>query len=197
MTSVNDIRTTFLDYFRDAGHEVFLQLPMEPFDYPDSDPGPQGLLTALKGPENADRLAWALARFTGYVGVSNLMGAKLMADPAFEPVLREVGARGLGFIDDGTGPKPVAPANRTRTPMARAEIVLDAVPRADAIDAELARAEARPRADGFVLGSASGSMLGIERIARWARDIESRGIRLVPASVALRGGTPKRLTRAE
>ena len=183
---------------RDAGHEVFLQLPMEPFDYPDSDPGPQGLLTALKGPENADRLAWALARFPGYVGVSNLMGAKLMADPAFEPVLREVGARGLGFLDDGTGAKPASPAaNKARTPLARAEIVLDAVPRADAIDAELARAEAQARANGFVLVSAQGSMLGIDRIARWARDLDARGIRLVPASVALRGGTPKRLSKAE
>ena len=29
------------------GHEVLLQVPMEPFDYPDNDPGPQTLLTAL------------------------------------------------------------------------------------------------------------------------------------------------------
>ena len=29
------------------GHEVLLQVPMEPFDYPDNDPGPQTLLTSL------------------------------------------------------------------------------------------------------------------------------------------------------
>ena len=186
---------------RDAGHEVLLQLPMEPFDYPDSDPGPQALMTALKGPENADRLAWALARFPGYVGVVNLMGAKLMADAAFEPVLREVGARGLGFVDDGTGPKAVSPSNKARTPTARAEIVLDATPRPDAIDAELARAEAQARASGFALASGSASMLTIDRIARWARDLDARGIRLVPVSAALRGapsGAPaKRMTKAE
>ena len=28
-------------------HEVLLQIPMEPFDYPDNDPGPQTLLTTL------------------------------------------------------------------------------------------------------------------------------------------------------
>ena len=28
-------------------HEVLLQVPMEPFDYPDNDPGPQTLLTSL------------------------------------------------------------------------------------------------------------------------------------------------------
>src|SRR5262249_49928303 len=30
---------------RGDGHEILLQLPMEPFDYPDNDPGPQTLLT--------------------------------------------------------------------------------------------------------------------------------------------------------
>ncbi|MCJ2133176.1 divergent polysaccharide deacetylase family protein [Methylobacterium sp. J-026] len=183
---------------RDAGHEVFLQLPMEPFDYPDSDPGPQGLLTALKGPENVDRLAWALARFPGYVGVVNYMGSKLMADSAFEPILREIGARGLGFLDDGTNPKPpAAPANKACTPIARAEIVLDATPRADAIDAALTQAEARARANGFALVSASGAALSVDRIARWARDLDARGLRLVPASVALRGAREKRVTTAD
>ena len=28
-------------------HEILLQIPMEPFDYPDNDPGPQTLLTTL------------------------------------------------------------------------------------------------------------------------------------------------------
>jgi uncharacterized protein len=183
---------------RDAGHEVFLQLPMEPFDYPDSDPGPQTLLTALKGLENADRQAWAMARFPGYVGVVNYMGSKLMADAAFEPVLREIGARGLGFLDDGTAPKPaVAPANKGKTPVARAEIVLDATPRADAIDAALAQAEARARANGFALVSATGTPLSVDRIARWAKEIESRGLRLVPASVALRGARDKRVSTAD
>ncbi|QGY01749.1 divergent polysaccharide deacetylase family protein [Methylobacterium mesophilicum SR1.6/6] len=183
---------------RDAGHEVFLQLPMEPFDYPDSDPGPQALLTALKGPENADRLAWALARFPGYVGVANFMGSKLMADPAFEPILREIGGRGLGFLDDGTGAKPAtAPANKARTPIARAEIVLDATPRADAIDAALAQAEARAKANGFVLVSAGGAALSVDRIARWAKDLDARGLRLVPASVALRGARDKRVSTAD
>lgn len=181
---------------RDAGHEVFLQLPMEPFDYPDSDPGPQALLTALKGPENADRLAWALSRFPGYVGLVNLMGGKLMGDSAFEPILREIGARGLGFLDDGTVPKVPAQPNKSRTPYARAEIVLDATPRPDAIDAALARAEAQAKSNGFVLVSAGGSLMTVDRISRWARDLDARGIRLVPASVALRG-TPKRLSKAD
>ena len=41
---------------RNEGHEVLLQVPMEPFDYPDNDPGPQTLLTTLDAGQNIDRL---------------------------------------------------------------------------------------------------------------------------------------------
>ncbi|KAB1076149.1 divergent polysaccharide deacetylase family protein [Methylobacterium planeticum] len=187
---------------REFGHEILLQAPMEPFDYPDSDPGPQTLLTSLRPAENGDRLAWVMSRFPGYVGLVNLMGARLLADAgALEPALKEVAARGLGFVDDGTGPRGLPPglAGKLKLPSARAEIVLDAVPRADAIDRELARLEAQARASkGIVLASASSLPLTVERIARWARDLEARGLRLVPVSAILRpagGGT--RLSKAD
>lgn len=175
---------------RDFGHEALLQAPMEPFDYPDSDPGPQTMLTTSRPPENLDRLAWVMSRFSGYVGLVNFMGAKLAGDAAaLEPILREIGARGLGFVDDGTAPRSVVGAvgAKTRTPVALAESVLDAVPSAEAIDRALARLEDQARAKGFVLASASAMPLTIERLARWSRDLEARGIRLVPVSTALRG----------
>src|SRR5829696_3357870 len=46
-------------------HEILLQVPMEPFDYPDNDPGPQTLLTTLTPEQNIDRLYWHLSRFQG------------------------------------------------------------------------------------------------------------------------------------
>ncbi|MCJ2081266.1 divergent polysaccharide deacetylase family protein [Methylobacterium sp. J-090] len=184
---------------REAGHEALLQAPMEPFDYPDSDPGPQTLLTTARIPENIDRLAWAMSRFSGFIGIVNYMGAKLTSDAAaFEPVLREVAARGLGYVDDGTSPRSLAATlgAKVRAPTARAEIVLDALPRPEAIDRELTRAEAQARAKGFVLVSATAMPMTIDRIARWSKDLEARGVRLVPVSVALRGPAGTRLTSA-
>ena len=81
---------------RQEGHEVLLQIPLEPLDYPTNDPGPHTLLTTLPPEENLKRLQWLMSRFTGYVGITNLMGAKFEPTQAsFVPVLEEVKARGL------------------------------------------------------------------------------------------------------
>jgi hypothetical protein len=175
---------------RDDGHEVFLQVPMEPFDYPDNDPGPHTLTVKARAAENLDRLHWTMGRFAGYVGVVNFMGARLTADEAsLAPILREIGARGLGFLDDGSSSRSqsLAAAGRTGVPAARAERVLDAVPRAEEIDRELARLEEAARRGGVAIATASALPLTVERIARWAKGLEAKGILLVPASAAMRG----------
>ncbi|HYF55449.1 MAG TPA: divergent polysaccharide deacetylase family protein, partial [Salinarimonas sp.] len=175
---------------RDDGHEVFLQVPMEPFDYPDNDPGPHTLTVKARAAENLDRLHWTMGRFAGYVGVVNFMGARLTADEAsLAPILREIGARGLGFLDDGSSSRSqsLTAAGRTGVPAARAERVLDAVPRAEEIDRELARLEEAARRGGVAIATASALPLTVERIARWAKGLEAKGILLVPASAAMRG----------
>ncbi len=59
---------------RGEDHEVLLQTPMEPFDYPDNDPGPQTLLTSVTAEQNVDRLQWLMSRFQGYIGIISYMG---------------------------------------------------------------------------------------------------------------------------
>ena len=94
---------------RGEGHEVLLQVAMEPFDYPDNDPGPQTLLTSLSAEQNIDRLHWFMSRFQGYVGVANFMGTRFTAtEQALSPVLREVAKRGLIYFDDGSSPRSLA-----------------------------------------------------------------------------------------
>lgn len=52
-----------------AGHEVWLDIPMEYADYPANDPGPLGLLKGKSEEENITRLQNTLASVVGYVGV--------------------------------------------------------------------------------------------------------------------------------
>lgn len=164
---------------REDGHEVMLQVPMEPFDYPDNDPGPHTLTTQAKPQENIDRLHWVMGRFTGYTGIMTFMGAKLTADEtALAPILKEVAGRGLLVVDDGSSSRSTLKPGPTTLRAA----MLDAVPRADAIDRELAKLEAAARERGSAVGSANALPVAIDRIARWAKTLEERGVQLVSAN---------------
>lgn len=172
---------------RGEGHEVFLQVPMEPFDYPDNDPGPHTLLTGPKGTDNLDRLQWVLGRVTGYVGVVNFLGGRLTADDtALTPLLRELAGRGLMVVDDGSSPRSLlaSAATKAQIPALKADLALDAVPRAEAIDRELQRLETLARDQGAVVATASALPVTVERITRWARTLEGKNLVIVPVSAA-------------
>ena len=170
---------------RGAGHEVLLQVPMEPFQYPDNDPGPQTLLTSLTPQQNIDRLYWLMSRFQGYVGLANTMGARFTAsETAFAPILHETAKRGLIFVDDGSNPRSVAGriAGANNLPFARADVTLDAVPTPAEIDHALGRLEMTARERGSAVGIATALPVSIEHIAKWAKDAKSRGLLVVPVS---------------
>jgi hypothetical protein len=170
---------------RGEGREILLQVPMEPFDYPDNDPGPQTLLTSLSPEQNVDRLHWLMSRMQGYVGVANFMGARFTAtEQAFAPILRESAKRGLIYVDDGSSPRSLASqiAGANNLPFAKADVVLDSVPTPAEVDRALARLEGMARDRGFAVASASALPVAIDRIASWAKTAEGRGFLLVPVS---------------
>lgn len=179
---------------RSEGHEAFLQLPMEPFDYPDNDPGPHTLLSGPKASDNLDKLHWSLGRFTGYVGVINFLGGRLTADEtALSPILRDLAGRGLMVVDDGSSARSqfATAASRAQIPSLKVDRTIDTVTRAEAIDKELAGLEATARERGIVVASASALPVSIERIARWAQSLEAKKIALVPLSAARGFRDPK------
>ncbi|HEX2654468.1 MAG TPA: divergent polysaccharide deacetylase family protein [Xanthobacteraceae bacterium] len=170
---------------RGEGHEILLQIPMEPFDYPDNDPGPQTLLTTLAPDQNVDRLHWSMSRFQGYVGIGNYMGARFTAtEAAIVPVLRDTAKRGLIYFDDSTSPRSVAGqiAGANTMAFAKADVVLDVVANAVDIDAALEKLETIARERGTAVGIASALPVSIERISNWIKTLESRGVSLIPIS---------------
>ncbi|HZL29724.1 MAG TPA: divergent polysaccharide deacetylase family protein [Pseudolabrys sp.] len=174
------------EHARAENHEVLLQAPMEPFDYPDNDPGPQTLLTSLTGEQNVDRLHWLMSRFQGYVGIESFMGARFTAsEQALTPVLGEIAKRGLIFVDGGGSTRSVAAqvAGGHNLPFAKTDIVLDAVPTPIEIDRALARLEISARENGVAVGYANAQPAPVERIAAWAKKVEARGFVLVPITM--------------
>ena len=169
-------------------HEILLQVPMEPFDYPDNDPGPQTLLTTLGAEQNIDRLYWHLSRFQGYAGIANFMGARfVVTDAAMQPIIREAAKRGLGFLDDGLAPRSVAATLATSQgmPFVKADFTIDAVPTLAEIDRALANLENLAKERGTAVGIASALPISIERIGVWIKALESHGIMLVPLTTAM------------
>ncbi|MCC2112189.1 MAG: divergent polysaccharide deacetylase family protein [Hyphomicrobiales bacterium] len=170
---------------RQEGHETVLQIPLEPFDYPNNDPGPHTLLTSLSAEENSERLHWLMARMSGYAGVMNHMGARFTSSRgALEPLARELTERGLYFIDDGASSRSLstAIAETVGLPLVRGDLALDTTPAKDEIDARLLQLETMAVSHGHAVGVAAALPIVVERIAEWAKTAESRGFVLVPAS---------------
>jgi polysaccharide deacetylase 2 family uncharacterized protein YibQ len=178
---------------REAGHEVMLQVPMEPIDYPDNDPGPHTLLTSVDAKENLDRLHWLMSRFQGYVGLVNIMGGRFTAsEQSIGQVLREASARGLLYLDDGSSRRSMANqiAGANNLAFAKADLILDRVPTPTDVERALGRLETIARARGVAVGVASALPVSVDRISQWIKGAESRGIQLVPITAAVvRGKT--------
>jgi uncharacterized protein len=170
---------------RARGHETLLELPMEPFNFPDDDPGPQ---TLMAGGDNQAKLTWLLSRFSGYAGVVNAQGGKLLASPAdLRPILSQVAQRGLFMAEVGLSQRSLAPtvAKETQTPYARATIQIDKVPGPDEVDAALEALSSAALERRAAIGTASAAPGVIDRIAAWAAKLEDRGIAYAPVSAAL------------
>lgn len=175
---------------RAAGHEILLQVPMEPVGYPGNSPGPGTLLSDATPEQNLASLKWLMSRFAGYSGITNYMGARLLgAEDALRPVMKEVTARGLVYLEDASVSMTLSPkvAQDLRLPLQRAGMVIDANPTAPAIAAALAKLEKEATRNGAAIATGSGLDVTIETVAEWAKTLQERGILLVPVSAAYKG----------
>ena len=183
----------WIDRARTDGHEVLLELPMEPFDYPNNDPGPHTLLVDASAVENTRRLTWLLSRAAGYAGVANYLGARLGASEGpMANILSQLEARGLSVFHDGAGRRPVltAAAERSGARLALADRVIDGDPTPEMIDARLFELEALALQNGTALGSGFAYPATLDTIAAWAEGLENRGYQLAPASFLMQIRSP-------
>ncbi|OHV80720.1 divergent polysaccharide deacetylase family protein [Rhizobium sp. LCM 4573] len=170
---------------RRSGHEILIQVPLEPFGYPNNDPGPSTLLADASAKENLARLHEAMGRITNYTGIMNYLGGRYLADAdALEPVLRDIASRGLLFLDDGSSTPSVSGniAKAIELPHAFADVTLDSQLQVEAVLRKLDDLERIARRNGTAIGVASAFDESIEAIGRWAGEAERRGIEIVGIS---------------
>ncbi len=175
---------------RAEGHEIMLQLPMEPVGYPARNPGPKTLLADGSEAENREALLWHMSRFAGYTGITNYMGGRFLTSPAsMKPVMGDMKKRGLVFLEDAMVPlsSTAAVAKAANLPARRAQIVIDGEPDPASIARALKQLEAEASANGIAIGTGSGLDITIEAVAAWAAGLQERGITLVPVSAVFKG----------
>jgi polysaccharide deacetylase 2 family uncharacterized protein YibQ len=170
---------------RRRGHEVLLEVPMEPYDFPDSDPGPHTLRASVSEESNTERLTWSLTRFTGYAGITNLLGGRFLADPdSVAPVMTFLARRGLLFFDSSPDTRSAASdvAHQTNAAYVQSTLAVDAIQTAMEIDARLSDLETHARTANSAAGTGFVFPVTVERVASWAKGLSGRGFVLVPAS---------------
>ena len=168
-----------------AGHEVLVHVPMQAIGA--QDPGPMTLSPALPAGENIRRLAWALERVPGFVGINNHEGSLFTSNrPALMPVVEYLAGRHVFFFDSRTvaGSQVVATARAFGVASAGRDIFLDDLATLDGIDAQLRALESRARANGVAIAIGHPHALTLDAVGYWTR--HETGFRLVTLGEAIR-----------
>lgn len=170
---------------RREGHEILLQVPFEPFGYPNNNPGPDTLLVGDSQKVNMERLHRSMAKITNYTGVMNYLGGRYMSDAKMlEPILRDINDRGLLFLDDGSSAQSQAGviAKTLAMPHAFGDIQIDEQVNRSAIMTRLDDLERLARRNGSAIGVASAFDESITAVSDWVSEATSRGIEIVAVS---------------
>ena len=170
---------------RREGHEIIMQVPLEPFDYPNVNPGRNTLTVGAKAGDNIASLHWTLSRTTNYTGLMNYMGARFSADrAAMAPVMEDLGRRGLLYLDDGSSSRSVAAelALKSGVPFAEADATIDVVRARGDVLKKLDELERTARAKGFAIGTGSAFDVTVDAVSSWIGEARKRGIEIVPVS---------------
>jgi len=168
----------WIDLARAFGHEVLLEAPMEPLDYPDNDPGAYTLMAAGRPEETARRTEWILGRATGYFGVTNYLGSRFVtSDSGMNAFTQTLKGRGLAFIDDGS-----AARRGGGLPRASADRIIDDQMSGEAIARQLRDVEAAASQRGQALGAGFAYPVTLSQVKAWTEGLAARGFQLAPAS---------------
>lgn len=178
---------------RAAGHDVLLEIPLEPENFPDDDPGPAALLTRYSASRNTMLLETALNKTDGFSAVMPWMGSRFMNSPEHvDRMMRLLRARDIVFLDssglgglygDTASTATENAARRYGLPYLRAHLVLDETATHDAVTEQLERLAKRARdTDGTAVGLAQPYPATITALKDWSTTLSDKNITLVPVS---------------
>jgi polysaccharide deacetylase 2 family uncharacterized protein YibQ len=167
---------------RERGHEIIVQLPLEPMKS-SANISEETLRTDAEPLQNKARLNAVLGRFDGPNGVTNMKGDKLLqSEKALQPILEDIKNRGLMYIAVGRRRHRLfrKMAKKMNLRYGNASLVIDTNPTPDAVNKSLQRLVAMARKNGSAIGIGSVTNVTIEQLRAWSKELATSGVTLVP-----------------
>ncbi|MGD9637955.1 MAG: divergent polysaccharide deacetylase family protein [Alphaproteobacteria bacterium] len=151
------------------GHEVLIELPMEPYNYPLSDMGPKSLLTILTPPDNISRLEKLLATDGAYSGFLGSADTVFGSSPIhMRPILERIKKSGLIYVDNTNG-KGILPNRDTKVPMKIVDLNIDRNDFALTVDAKLEHFEKLAEYRGQALAIVPPNQVTLLKLMDWIK----------------------------
>lgn len=170
---------------RETGFESVIDLPMQPENYPLSDPGPFGLMEDLSTEENITRLYSVISALPALVGVVASGNEKMTAsNEQVKPYLLELKKRGLLFIyvRNSKNRDLDELAKSLSAPVIGIDKVIDEEISRSAIETSLQNLADMAKSNGYAVGLAHSYPPTLETLAHWSDEFKKQGIDLVPVS---------------
>lgn len=181
---------TWASMAHNKGHELWLNMVVEPIDYPQSDPGASALLTASSVEQNESALLTQLARvdgwYTGLLAPNPSPYFKSGADADF--VAARVFARGLGLVANEPQANPILLREAQKQKAAFYAGRMFTLDRSGDPTLMLRGAERLASEQGFAIVLVPSTPAVRKAALEWAGTLSGRGMALAPLSViAARG----------
>lgn len=155
---------------RNAGHETFLDFPMQTGVFPSADPGPVGAVAGLPKRENLRRLHDVLAQKAAFIGVAGTIGESFSEQTSqLDDFTKELFERRLLYVGGSS-----APAGKTPNILIP-DVVLDGEFYRAAIRAKLEKARRIALKKGYALVRSSAPPIAILEIQKWMESFKPRG----------------------
>lgn len=174
---------------RATGHEMLIDLPLQPANYPLSDPGPYGLILEKGDVEAVRRMQWMMTRFPTSIGFLTPQNEAFTSnDEAMKMLLQSLANRGLMLVMGREPPRKETKdlLDASHTAHAVAGIWLDEEPSGVAIQARLTQLEEQAKKNGYAIGFAQSYPLTLSQLAAWSGSLAGKGIVLVPVSAIVK-----------
>lgn len=180
------------DRLKRAGHDLIAQLPMEPMNFPQRDPGPGAILVDMPAGQIQREVKKNLSDVPNAVGATSYMGQMTLADEAaMGAVMQELKRAKVFYLDAHTIPTSVAADRAAREGVLcfRIDTVLEAPGRYDAevkaMNRLLDDAIDLARRRGYAIVLAHPDRAAVDVLKRALPKLKRSGVRFLPVSTLL------------